>query len=285
MCQCRRRCESHVRLPEKQGLLVMLVAKDSPGGEGGHRPVRHSASRRRQTACRARDLVAAVEAAKETKLKIDLIRGGKPKTIEVTPAKWPAAAGAVRANARARPIGTRFKGGWRTRCRAKGRGSPASAQFRIFHPGAIVPNNVLVAKPLPTNMSVSVSKEGNQPAKITVQRGNDKWELTEKELNKLPADVRPFVEQMLGRGMVGVVGGAVPPGMSSGFSTRRWHVSVLLASRAMLQPQPFPGSLDQQMIEKRFDEMNRRMDQLFKMMEELSEGHQQHAAPPHQGKK
>ena len=36
-----------------------------------------------------RDLLAAVDAAKETKLKIELIRGGKPKTIELTPAKRP----------------------------------------------------------------------------------------------------------------------------------------------------------------------------------------------------
>ena len=128
-------------------------------------------------------------------------------------------------------------------------------------------------------MSVAISKEGDQPAKITVHRGNDKWEVTEKDLDKLPADVRPFVEQMLGHGMVGVVGGAVPPMMSGGFSAGGGTFQLPAPPAGMTQPQPFPGSPDRQMMEKRFDEMNRRMDQLFKMMEEFSEGHGQHAAP------
>ena len=55
----------------------------------------------------------------------------------------------------------------------------------------------------------------------------------------------------------------------------------------MMPSPPFPGNPDQQMMEKRFDEMNRRMDQLFKMMEELSEGHDHAAAkaPEHHAEK
>ena len=53
----------------------------------------------------------------------------------------------------------------------------------------------------------------------------------------------------------------------------------------MMPPQQFRVNQDQQMMEKRFEEINRRMDKLFKMMEELTEGHEQHAAPPHHQEK
>ena len=53
-------------------------------------------------------------------------------------------------------------------------------------------------------MSIVISKEGDQPAKIVVKRGDEKWEVTEKELDKLPADVRPHVEHMFGHG--GLIG-------------------------------------------------------------------------------
>ncbi len=133
-------------------------------------------------------------------------------------------------------------------------------------------------------MSVTINKEGNQPATITVQRGNDKWKVTEKDLDKLPADVRPFVDQMLGHVMVGVVGGPVPPmmgGLPGGSGTLR----LPPPPAGMTQPQPFAGNLDQQMMERRFNEINRRMDRLFRMMEELNEGHGQHAAPEHHQEK
>ena len=93
-----------------------------------------------------------------------------------------------------------------TNGKAGGNGQPP-LQLRFIRPGAIVPGDVLVTVPLPPNMSIVVSKEGDQPARIVVKRGHEKWELTEKELDKLPADVRPHVQRMLGRGLTGIVGG------------------------------------------------------------------------------
>jgi membrane-associated protease RseP (regulator of RpoE activity) len=279
---------SHVTLPEKQGLVVLQVTPDSPAAKAGLAQYDVLLRVGGKPVADARDLLAAVEAAKETKLKVELIRSGKPQTIEVTPAKRPAQA----ANATAQ---VPEQGDWSTieswlegmtRGQAGGGANPP-VQFRVFGPGAIVPNNVLIPKPLPTNMSVAIAKEGNGPAKIKIQRGNDRWEITEKDLDKLPADVRPFVEQMLGRGMVGTVGGPLQPGMFGGFSSGGAGGMASGGTFPMTPPppgtmqvQPFPGGLDQQ-IEKRFEEMNHRMDQLFKMMEELNEGHAQHATPEH----
>ena len=61
-------------------------------------------------------------------------------------------------------------------------------------------------------MSISVQKQNDKPTHITVQRGNDKWEITGDDaeaLKKLPDDLRPAVERMLhgGGGMGGAMGG------------------------------------------------------------------------------
>ena len=201
---------SHVTMPEKQGLIAVSVSKDSPAAKAGI--VQYDILLRvgGKLLNEPRDLVAAVDAAKETKLKIDLIRGGKLRTVEVTPAKRPAPVGGVPV-----PVPVPDQADWNTienwlESMIPGQGSAGvqpPAQFRIFQPGAIVPKNMLGQKSLPMNMSVSITKEGDKPAKVSVQRGSDNWELTEKDLDKLPADVRPLVEQMLGRGMMGVVGG------------------------------------------------------------------------------
>ena len=155
-----------------------------------------------------RDLVRVIEASKQAKLKIDLIHGGKPKTVEATPAKRPDEArrhvGAAPAPARLGHDGEMAARDVAGAAEADGERPPL--RFRFLHPGMIVPPGVAVAPPLPADMSVVISKEGDHPAKIVVRRGTEKWEVTEKELDKLPADIRPHVERMLGRGTLGIVG-------------------------------------------------------------------------------
>jgi hypothetical protein len=51
---------------------------------------------------------------------------------------------------------------------------------------------------------VSIVKEDDQPARITVKRGGETWEVVgdnPESLNQLPEDLRPFVEQMLHGGL------------------------------------------------------------------------------------
>jgi hypothetical protein len=263
---------SQLQLPEKQGMVVVEVFNDSPASKAGFAKDDVLLRAGGKALADVHGLLAAIEAAKETKLKIDLIRGGKPLTIEVTPAKRPAAV----------EIPQGDQADWETIQKwleeVRPEQNPAAAdmpfRFKIVGPGMIVPGTVFGQKPLPAGTSVMIVKEGDQPAKITVKRGDQKWEVTEKELDKLPADklpadVRPYIDQMLGRGMSGVV---VRP------KTYSWPMPPV-APRPALPPagvqgappmlgwtQPFP--LDPR-IEKRFDELNARMDRMLKMMEEM----------------
>lgn len=257
-------------LPEKQGVLVEGVVPESPAAKAGI--MQHDILLRAgdKPLADPRDLIQAIEATKEGVLKIELLRGGKPKTVKATPAKRPEDA---RPHAGNMPVpGDReamekwMQGMW-SGGEGGGDGQRPPMRFRFFHPGAIVPRDVLVPVPLPANMSVMITKEGDQPAKIVVKRGDEKWELTEKELDKLPADVRPHVERMLGRGPLGIVGGIRSLDfMPEGASPDQFDIPV---PGPEIKGMPGGGLLER--IEKRFDEMNRRMDKMMKQMDELYE--------------
>jgi hypothetical protein len=52
---------------------------------------------------------------------------------------------------------------------------------------------------MPNGVSVTMKKEGDQPAEITVKRGEETWTVTADDpesLEKLPEDLRPFVASM-----------------------------------------------------------------------------------------
>jgi hypothetical protein len=258
-------------LPEKQGVLVAGVSKDSPAMKAGFAQYDVLLRAGGKPLTEPRDLVVAIKAAKETKLKIDLLRNGKPKTIEVAPAKRPAEIGSLPFAGDQADWDTVQR--WLEQMAPQGQPgvTPPGGryQFRYFHPGAIVPNNVLFRRPLPKNMSITIIREGDQPAKIAVKRDSQKWEITEKELDKLPPDVRPHVDAMLGRNIFGIVGGPYSP--SPSMPTTRPPLGGAYTV-PMIPPPSAPGSFEAR-IEKRFDEMNARMDAMMKVLEQMGQTH------------
>jgi membrane-associated protease RseP (regulator of RpoE activity) len=273
---------SHLNLPERQGVMVGAVVKDSPAAKAG--VVQYDVLLRvgGKPLAEPRDLLAAVDAAKETVLKIDLIRGGKPQTIQLTPVMRPEQTGEAALDDQA-DWNTIQK--WLDGMKSGEQGGLPS--FNMARPGMILPKNVLIPKAfLPGNMSVVVTQQGDQPAKIVVKRNNENWEVTEKELDKLPADVRPFVEQMLGRNMFGVIAGPSASGtMTPGhMPPMTGSINIPTLPPGMMIPQPFLGGLDPR-LEKRFDEIERRMDKLFDMMEKMSRNRLEEETPENQQNK
>ncbi len=268
---------AQLNLPDRQGLLVVDVLPESPAAKAGI--ARNDILLRigERKLGDPRDLVEAVAAAKTAAVKIELIRSGKPLTIEATPAKRPAELGTIPGQSVPAPgdndwaIIQRWLEGMKQG--QEGAAGRPPLRFNFIHPGAIVPKGALVQEPMPENMSVTITKKGSHPAHISVERGKDKWDLSEKDLDKLPADVRPFVERMLGHNMIWMGGmnalDFVPDVLQPGGP----HPGVMPAA-------PLPG-LDPR-IEQRFNDMNRRMDRLFKMMEQMMEDRPER--PPQSGK-
>ncbi len=61
-------------------------------------------------------------------------------------------------------------------------------------------------------VTVKVDREGDEPAKISVDRGNESWNLTEADLEQLPEDLQPLVESQLNGGGR-LLRGLMPPSL------------------------------------------------------------------------
>lgn len=150
----------------------------------------------------AKDLVAAVNKAETKDLAVELIRKGQRKTITVKPAERPASQGLVVGGGGPGVLPQRLKGpnGEEIEIRV----GPGGNAFFV-QPGVPLPMpgpgvriaNAPAPVPLPNGVSISISRTNNDPAKISVKRGAESWDITDKELDKLPPELRPHVERML----------------------------------------------------------------------------------------
>jgi len=264
---------AQLKLPEGHGLVVGSVVPESPAAEVEIK--RHDVLVKAgdESLGGIQDLVDAVESAKESELTIELIRGGKKKEITVTPAKRPHDA---------RPghgVHTLPQAGWDRARKLLERLQPGNLpkgqyRFRFFHPGMVLPPGHDVDKPLPGNMSISVTKQGEKPAKIVVERGDERWELTEDDLDKLPEDVRPHVERMLGR---------LPKGTHTGFQGHGFDFvpdwNDMFEGKPRLDEHSPSNDADslrdrvEEGLKKNMDELNRQMkkanDEAKRQIEEL----------------
>lgn len=265
-------------LPGDYGLVVGKVVPGGPAAEAGIQQHDVLLKAGEKPLEKVADLVEAIHQAKDKGLSIALIRGGKPERITVTPAKRPRA---VRPKDLVKPPGDEALDAYKKLLETLKRSDADEAtkraleylerlrpsegwkgpmRWRFFGPGAILPPGTRPGAPLPGNMSVTITKQGDKPAEITVKQGDQKWEVTEKELDRLPKEVRPHVERMLGhRAWVG----AAEPGPPDQGETRYRHFDFIPDWSA-------PGQLEDR-VEKRLEEINRRIDRLRKSIEQLRE--------------
>lgn len=201
---------AHLEIPENQGLLVASVAQGSPAEKAGikqHDILLEAAGKPLTT---VNDLIAVVREHSGKAFEIKLLRKGKTETVSVIPARRPAGQWELPL-----PFPGAFTDAksWEKWLESLSKQFPGQSPFvfRFYHPGIVIPPGQ--SKDIPKNMTIVITKEGSKPAKIVVQKDDQKWEITENELDKLPADVRPHVENMLrgSAGAAGAVGGVVGP--------------------------------------------------------------------------
>jgi membrane-associated protease RseP (regulator of RpoE activity) len=155
---------NRLKLSAGEGLVVEYVVVNSPAAKSGIKLHDVLVKADGKPLRAAGDLIDVIQKAKQQEIHIDLIRGGKTEKVTVKPAK------------REVVVNVRLGG------------------FQA------VPRHDIVARPdltLPDDMTLTISKTGKKPAKITAEQGAQKWEATEGELEKLPDPVRAYVERML----------------------------------------------------------------------------------------
>jgi hypothetical protein len=277
-----------LNLRENEGLLVEEIAPNSPAAAAKLERFDVLLKANGRSLAGVQDLIAAVDAAKGQKLTLEVIRHGKPIKVDVTPAKRPP--GEISRLLPPHIIDPREAAlKWLQQMQP---GDPQSREYSLFfmRPG------IVLAKPgnlpdLPNNVTISITKQGKDPVKIIVARDNEKWELTEGELDKLPADLRPHVDWMLRFGMRGAL------------SPRREGGLLLSPPAPASPPPPKPelrrekrpegraGSEPTKSIDKQLEEMNRRLDEMRKAVDaqvdemrravnDLREGRSKHPGVP-----
>jgi membrane-associated protease RseP (regulator of RpoE activity) len=286
----------HLNLPEKQGLVAHRIVPDSPAAKAGIEANDILLQAGEKKLAEMKDLADAVETAKETSLKLEIIRAGKPTTIEVTPAKRPQ--GQFAWTAPQQSDMNRLQN-WLGELRSgQLSGEPGGFSFQLVQPGVILPPGAASPAAFPKDTSININREEGKPAKITVKSQGKTWEITEEELDKLPADVRPHVERMLGQTKGGGFsissgGGAGSFSMSGGMNTGGGTMTLMpggqtsQGSGGMIMNSPGGGlftftpsvaapaspQVKKRSVEERLDELARKIDELTKELREQRESH------------
>ena len=245
-------------LPEAQGLLVNQVMPEAPAARAEVK--RHDVLLKAngKPLGGIQQLIDAVDAAKDGELSLEIVRGSKPITIKVKPEKRPE--GPVFEHPKL-VTGLHDLGGllvWLDKRPWPGMGHQPLG-LRLLNPGVILPSGAPAHAPLPDNLSVTIRKQGNEPAKIDVKRDDETWSVDENGLDALPPDVAVHVERMLG---------SVPFDLDGGSQVKIESQGGL---RGAFQRPQMLGPDGEGRLEKRLEEMNRRIERLQKMMQGFRE--------------
>jgi hypothetical protein len=231
--------QAHLHLPAGQGLLVGHVLPDGPGAKAGLRAHDVLVKAAGQPLTDVHDLMAAIDATKQGQLKLEVLREGRSVSVTVQPAKRPdTLPGEEDMN---------VLRGWFDRMLP---GESWPPRFYVFRPGTILPPGVSTLPALEEDTTVMITRRGSQPAKIVVEKGSQRWEVSETELDKLPPDVRPQIERMI--------------------HPYDWRLSAPGVAWPA-PPLPAARSRGEKPLHQQMEQMQRQLDELRKSMDALRE--------------
>jgi membrane-associated protease RseP (regulator of RpoE activity) len=231
--------KAQLDLPDGQGVLVDEVVADSPAERAGLKAYDVIFAVDGKAVGDPQAIAAAVRQAGDHDVKLEFLRAGRKETLSVKPGPRPKSIGPQQQDQRS----------IRQWVERLGRG-PEAMHFKFFHPGMVLPPGVSIAPSLPDDMTVTIEKHGDKPAKVRAKQGDQEWETNEDALDKLPEDARRFAERMLGFGaFASLPFQPVPRG-------------------AAMPPAAWPPTHADARVNKRLDEMQRQIDELRKSVEE-----------------
>jgi len=146
------------------------------------------------------DILKAVDEAKETEMRVIVLRGGKELTLQVTPQKRPKSEAGEERRVETRLPNSAIQRIEEALRELKGNAYSQAVELHFAHPG-VVQQRAYTRKvaELPKNLKISITRDGDGPAKIHVERDGKEWDVTDDKLMDLPEDVRSQVEQMLSK--------------------------------------------------------------------------------------
>lgn len=207
---------THLQLAEDMGIVVEDVIEDSPAEKAGLRKY-DIILRANDKAVHSLDVLQNhVSEHGEKPIEFELIRIGKVETVVVIPENRPIKL--VYKDGNPRPdLQNRFGGDGGVRADALRQlfeqlqqNGGLQGGMRMLGPGVLLgEGNEFGQNPIPDGVSLSVTRKNGEPAKVTIQRGEDSWEMIEGDqeaLEQLPEDLKPMAERALQQGQGGLGG-------------------------------------------------------------------------------
>lgn len=260
---------------EGKGILIDVVEKDGPGEKAGLKPHDIILSVAEHDIKTTADLAKTLTESEGQELQFDVIRGGEKLTIMVQPHATLKASGNLTINVPKVEVDEEIIE-LESKIRQKLKDAGVDVRMHVIRPGHVIPPEALLKRgELPEGVSISVRKEGGKPATIEVTRGEEKWEVTEASLDKLPEELRPHVEHMLGRGPIGIgfppnvkFTAPLPPGLTittdaPGKRRVREEVAMKVAPEARRS--------ELQSIARSLEEIKKDIHRLYDQIDELRE--------------
>lgn len=186
------------QLGVEHGLVVREVVGDSPAAKAGLQEHDILIQVGDQALADLRTLVAQIEETGERALTLTFLRQGERQTVEVTPVKRPAESEANTAKAD-KEAADEWKMLQENLYQMQvpkiiQEEQQDGTKMLFIMPGVVLSDH---AQSFPKDLEVTITKKGDETARIIVQRGDDRWEVDANSLEKLPEDIRPHITQML----------------------------------------------------------------------------------------
>ncbi|MBN2217832.1 MAG: PDZ domain-containing protein [Pirellulales bacterium] len=246
----------HLGLTPGQGLLVFEVVPGAPAAQAGIVETDVLLAANGATLAGVVDLIKVVDAAKNQPIAFDVIHQGKKSQVTITPQANPHRPPADQPGAKQPSYAELDRIYEWFEQQHPGQSIRPRMRLRFMHPGVLLPPDASLYPALPGGMSITIAKQGDQPARITVTRGEDIWKVDEKSIDQLPEDVRPHVERMLH----GLVAGPEMPRLD--------YLPDWTGPRKLGDPSE-AGSALRDRIEAQMERMNRRLEEMQKRLEGL----------------
>jgi hypothetical protein len=201
------------QLAIEHGLAVEDVAPESPAAkaeikkydiliQAGDTPLKNVG-----------DLIKSVEAAKGKQIVITLKRDGQSRKVEATAEQrakdYPhATAARWKLDPQSSKFSAEIKELEEAMEKLKAKAGREGFGMWFAKPAIVAPRIDVRTKEettktlkvdFPKDLSVQINKQGNEPTKIHVKRGDQEWDVTEDKLGDLPEDIRTHVLMMLGK--------------------------------------------------------------------------------------
>jgi len=253
------------QLAQDMGVVIEKVVKNSPAAKAGLRQHDIILRANGEPVLSMEDLSRLVGSDDAKPIELRLIRLGKEDTIVVVPEERPP--GMENSGGFGDGFGGGFGFGFGDGFGFDQDEADPLGAFRMFRGGLVVPPRggaMAMNSKLPNGYIVTMSRENDQPVRITVKKGDQTWTIVgddEEALEQLPEDVRRHVQGLLA-GSVNMALGDDLQKQLRNFQLRAWPGGEFRL------PQGLPFNDQQDPVLERLEQLERQLQELQQRLEE-----------------